>query len=123
MTSRYRTIICAGMLGTQALTGCAKWQPSELSPQALVENYPDKLRVRQTDGLTYVLHSPTIGRDTLIGRVKSVERRVPLSSVAELSIRKAPPAGLVVAGIVVLGFSAIMVFGCNPDPDQPLKVC
>ncbi len=104
-TASSRTIVCAALLGLQLLGACASWQPARVSPTVLAEaDNPDKVRVRQTDGTTFVLHDPRLVSDTLVGNTNLAERRVPLASVAELAVRKVTTGGVVagVIGIVVV---------------------
>lgn len=100
-----RTIVCAALVGAQLLGACASWQPARVSPTVLVEaDNPDKVRVLQTDGTTYVLHDPRLVSDTLVGKADSAERRVLLASVAELAVRKVTTGGVInIAGLVVVG--------------------
>ncbi len=122
-TTAFRTILFAALLGAQLLSGCTSWQTARVTPTTLTDaGNPDKVRVRQTDGSTVVLRSPTMMSDTLTGQVDAQPRRIPLASVSELAFRKfslvgtaALGAGIFVAGIALAAL-ACTSGGCGYGP-------
>jgi hypothetical protein len=89
MTHPLRPTLCCLLIASQLLSGCAIWQPTSLTPTTLTEaGSPDKVRITQTDGSTFVVHSPTILADTLSGEVDAKPRRIPLATVSEMAVQK-----------------------------------
>ena len=62
-------------------------QPAELNPP----HTPARIWVRQTDGTSLVIDSPTLSSDTLSGMVNGRFQYVPLANVAILRAREPAP--------------------------------
>lgn len=119
MSHRKRGTICLLLLAAQALTACGQWHVVEVSPKAFVDSlHPSKIRVLEKNGAGYVLHSPAIIGDTLTGMVrgvpiafagpvKDVSRRVALTSVDRMAVRKADPVASVL--LVLFGGGAALL--------------
>jgi len=74
----------AVILSCQLLIGCTSWSVQSEPPYDVVrELHPDKVRIRQTDGLVFVLERPSINGDSLTGANLILEGWVPLTAYPE----------------------------------------
>ena len=113
MAPRIRGLICGALITALALNGCASWHVEKVSPQALLDrDHPSEIQVQEKGGEKYVLEGPKVVGDSLTGTVwhrtprETVEhlpRRVPLTAVASVSVRKSEAGGTVALVILALG--------------------
>ena len=76
-----------------ALTGCARWHPQGLTPQAVLEReQPARVRVTRLDNSHVELNNPVIADDSIRGTAPYGKMAIPLSQVTYLSLRKADRA-------------------------------
>jgi len=67
---RHRALIAGLLLGAQGLTGCTSWRVQSITPQELVaRDHPKAKQVWERGGTKYVIQTPRVEDDSLIGTV------------------------------------------------------
>lgn len=124
--NRIRGPVCSILIAAQTLAGCTSWHIEQVSPQALLNReHPSEIQVQERAGTKYVLDAPQIVGDSLTGTVQrvttretveNVPRRIPLSAVEHVAVRKSDGVKtvLAVAGgfVVILGVVALHGLSC-----------
>ena len=101
------------------LVACSTWKTQEASPQQVLAEQPDKVRVTLSDGSQVVVEEPVISGDTLTGVAEGQQRSIPLSDVADVQVKKTEAlltaafvfGTVVVVGAVALGVAYAIVCG------------
>lgn len=89
MGPRARCRIGGVLLLANVSGACTSWRVQPVAPQELLERkHPSSIQVRDRAGSVYVLASPRLVGDSMTGYVRDVPRRIPLSAVDKVAIRK-----------------------------------
>lgn len=101
------------------LTGaCTSWHVEPMPPAVLVaERKPEQVRVRLVDRSRFVLHTPRVSGDSLVGTQDGGARSVALAEIDQVAVRRVDAlksTGLVVlvAGVAVVALIAAYLIGC-----------
>ena len=102
------------------LVACMSWKTQDASPQQVIAEEPDKVRVTLTDGSQVEVFQPVVSGDTLIGLQdwKSsgdslrTEVSIPLTDVSAIEVRETDTEWTILAvfgGLVVVAAIALNV--------------
>ena len=115
MGPRARVLIGGVVLLANATVACTSWRVQSVAPREfLAREHPGSIRVREHGGATYVLVSPRLEGDSLTGNVKDASRRIPMTAVDNLAVRKFNTLKTLwwAVGVPVLTLGAIVGVGC-----------
>lgn len=93
--------------------GCHSWQVQRASPQAVMQQRPTAVQVRQSDGTRFILAQPELAGDTLSGFRAGAGTRIPLDRVNQIALRKfsTGKTTLLMASIPV-GLLGLLLLSC-----------
>jgi len=129
---RHRALIAGLLLGAQGLTGCTSWRVQSITPQELVaRDHPKAIQVGERGGTRYVIQTPRVEGDSLIGtvvkrvlvrgsRVRLEQRRaVSMMVVDRVAVQRINPMKTVL-GVVVLPMAVfVALFAASGGMDFP----
>lgn len=101
--------IAATMLATATLTACTGWEVQPVAPeQLLATKHPSSVRVTQKGGYQFVVDSPRISGDSLVGAVGGQSSGVPLANISAVAVQHASVAKAVGITLVVAAIAAVI---------------
>jgi hypothetical protein len=123
---RLRRSVISVLLALLYLTGCYSWQVGAPTPAQFVEReHPESVRVTRTDGSTFILESPAVRGDSLVGlaggRLISEDSTratsMALRDVTSVAVRETSASKilLLTSVIVVGGLAVASIISCAED--------
>ena len=114
MGSNPRSTHCGTVLLVIAGLGCHSWHVQTASPSAVLEQYrPARVQVRPIDGDQFVLASPALAGDTLLGLRSGTPSRIPLATVDAVAVRRFSPGRTALLVLTVpAGLTVLLLLGC-----------
>jgi hypothetical protein len=116
MSRGHRANIASLLVVAQGFTACTSWQVQTVTPRELIEQqHPKAVQIRVRGGPKYVLRTPRIEGDSIVGLVprtyqvpEGLERTVAIQTVDRIAVRKVD--GLKVLWWVI-GFPFVALIG------------
>jgi hypothetical protein len=135
MGREHRAWIAGLLVAAQALTACTSWRVQSITPQELLSrDHPKAIQVRERGGAEYVLESPQVLRDSLIGFATAsietasftsgmvtgtrVERRIAMTAVDHIAVKQSDgvKTGFLFVGVLLLIpaiYLGALIIGCS----------
>jgi hypothetical protein len=91
---------------------CTSWHVETMPPAELVaERKPEQVRVRLIDRSRFVLYTPAVLGDSLVGTVDGGRRTVSLAEVNEIAVRRGNTLGTVgfVSALVAASLATVFI--------------
>ena len=110
-----RLLVACGFLSSSVIA-CTRWERQELSPERVVsEMKPSRILVTRSDSARVEIVQPRVSGDSLIGSGPGTLVSIPLSTVANVSVRKSELGGTI--GLLLLASAAaVIVLAYSYDP-------
>ncbi len=117
MNWQHRMMRLACLFLIVALSGCMRWQVTQIEPQTLVAtHHPTSVRVTRTDGTEIVMRWPSIRADTLYGLPKGAPKgdtlAIALADISHVAVEQSDilkSLGLSILVLALAGGTIILI--------------